>query len=332
MSNGVLDRRYYEICVLSELRDRLRAGDIWVVGSRRYRSFEEGLISLGTLFELQANSAWPVAVDADFERFIAGRKALLDERLAAIEQQAKDGLLPDVTLDKGVLKIAPIEKSTPPEAEALTARLYARLPRVRITDLMSEVARWTMFTDCFTHLRTRQTVAEQRVLMACLLADGLNLGLTRMAEACTVASLGQLAWTADWHIRDETYALALRRLINQQQREPLAALFGEGTASSSDGQFFRAGGLGRGIARLNAHYGDEPGSKFYTHVSDRHSPFYTKVIAATASRRCTFWMDCSITRVRSRASATTPMAVAIRIMFSRSAPCSAFYSRRASPT
>jgi hypothetical protein len=37
---------------------------------------------------------------------------------------AKGGLLPDVSLEKGVLKIAPIEKSTPPEAEALAARLY----------------------------------------------------------------------------------------------------------------------------------------------------------------------------------------------------------------
>jgi hypothetical protein len=90
------------------------------MGSRRYRSFEERLISQGTLLELQANSAWPVAVDADFERFIAGRKALLDERLAAIEQQAKDGLLPDVTLGKGVLKIAPIEKSTPPTGTSVT--------------------------------------------------------------------------------------------------------------------------------------------------------------------------------------------------------------------
>ena len=283
MPNGAVDRRYYEICVLSELRDRLRAGDIWVVGSRRYRSFEERLISQETLLELQANGAWPIAVDADFKHFIAERKGLLDERFAAVERKAKGGLLPDVTLDKGVLKISPIEKSTPPEAEALAARLYAMLPRVRITDLMSEVARWTMFTDCFTHLRTGETVTDQRVLMAGLLADGLNLGLTRMAEACTVASLGQLAWTADWHIRDETYALALRRLINQQQREPLAAQFGSGTASSSDGQFFRAGGFGRDAARLNAHYGDEPGSKFYTHVSDRHSPFHTKVIAATAS-------------------------------------------------
>src|SRR6516165_7429570 len=66
-------------------------------------------------------------------------------------------------------------------------------------------------------------------LMAGVLADGLNLGLTRMAEACSVASLGQLAWTADWHIRDETYALALRRLIDQQQREPFAVMYGGGS-------------------------------------------------------------------------------------------------------
>ena len=283
MPNGEIDRRYYEICVLSELRGRLHAGDVWVVGSRRYRSFEERLISSETLRELQESGAWPVAVDADFERFIAERRAVLDERLTAVEAKARDGLLPEVRLERGALKISPIEKSTPPEAEALAERLYAMLPRVRITDLMSEVARWTGFTDCFTHLRTGETAPDQRVLMAGLLADGLNLGLTRMAEACTVASLGQLAWTADWHIRDETYALALRRLVNQQQREPLAALFGSGAASSSDGQFFRAGGFGCDAARINAHYGGEPGSKFYTHVSDRYSPFHTKVIASTAS-------------------------------------------------
>src|ERR1700676_2380941 len=160
-------------------------------------------------------------------------------------RKAKGGLLPDVMLDKGVLKITPIEKSTPPEAEALAARLYAMLPRIRITDLLSEVAQWTLFTDCFTHLRTGETPTDPRILMASLLADGLNLGLPRMAEACSIASLGQLAWTADWHIRDETYALALRRLINQQQREPLAAVFGGGSASSSDGQFFQAAGFGR---------------------------------------------------------------------------------------
>ena len=65
--------------------------------------------------------------------------------------------------------------------------------------------------------------------MASLLAEDLNLGLTRMVEACDVGSRGQLAWTSDWHIREETYAIALQRLVNQQQREPLAALFGPPT-------------------------------------------------------------------------------------------------------
>ena len=134
--------------------------------------------------------------------------------------------------------------------------------------------------------------------MVALLADGLNLGLTRMAEACSIGSLGQLAWTADWHIRDETYARALRRLVHRQQREPFAAVFGSGTASSSDGQFFQAASFGRDASRLNAHYGQAPGFKAYTHLSDRYGPFWTKLIAATASEALHVLERCSTARAR----------------------------------
>jgi hypothetical protein len=166
LPGGAIDRRHYELCVLSELRDRLHAGEVWVAGSRQYRSFEERLISKETLQELQQTGALPVAVEADFERFIETRRALLDDRLAVIDARAKDGLLPGVTIDKGVLKITPIEKSTPPEVEALTARLYAMLPRIRITDLLAEVADWTSLPNGFTHLRTGETVSDSRILMA----------------------------------------------------------------------------------------------------------------------------------------------------------------------
>ena len=70
LPGGNIDRRHYELCVLSELRDRLRAGDVWVTGSRQYRSFEERLISKETLQELQQAGTLPVAVEADFEQFI----------------------------------------------------------------------------------------------------------------------------------------------------------------------------------------------------------------------------------------------------------------------
>jgi hypothetical protein len=39
-----IDRRFYEICMLSELKNSLRSGDIWVEGSRQFRDFEDYLL------------------------------------------------------------------------------------------------------------------------------------------------------------------------------------------------------------------------------------------------------------------------------------------------
>ena len=132
--------------------------------------------------------------------------------------------------------------------------------------------------------------------------------------------------------------MALQRLVDQQQREPLAVLFGDGLASSSDGQFFRAGGFGRNASSLNAHYGDDPGVKFYTHLSDRYAPFHTKVIAATASEAVhvidglLYQTGCSIIRVMSRPTVTTPMAGVIPTTSSPCVRCSGFSLHRVSRT
>ena len=84
-------------------------------------------------------------------------------------------------------------------------------------------------------------------------------------------------------MREECYTQALASLIDAQHRQPLAAHWGSGTTSSSDAQFFRAGGRGEVGGLVNLHYGQDPGVKFYTHLSDQFGPFHTKVIAATAN-------------------------------------------------
>jgi TnpA family transposase len=166
----------------------------------------------------------------------------------------------------------------------LAQAAYDLMPRIKITDLLVEVDRWTGFSECFTHHRSGRAADDRPALLTAVLADGINLGLTRMSEACRGATLRQLAWIHDWHVREECYAAALARIIDAHRALPLAWAWGDGSTSSSDGQFFRAGGRGEALGDINARHGNEPGVAFYTHISDQFGPFHTKFIAATASK------------------------------------------------
>lgn len=280
LRDGGVDRRYWELCVLVELRDRLRAGDIWVVGSRQYRTFEDHLLSPAAFAEMRQQGSLPVAVETDVERYLAERLTSLRERLATIEAKAAAGTLPGVVLDGGSLRISPPAACVPEAAEVLKRRLYDRLPRIRVTELLAEVDGWTRFTDGFTHLRSGEPGPDRRVVLTAVLADGLNLGLTRMAEACHLVSPRQLAWTAEWYLRDDTYARVLGRLNTVLHRHPFAGVFGSATVSSSDGQYFPVGGPGGDTGDRNAKYGHAPGVRFYTHLSGQYGPFSVKVISA----------------------------------------------------
>jgi TnpA family transposase len=146
------------------------------------------------------------------------------------------------------------------------------------------------FTRHFTHLKNGEGVKDKVLLLTVVLADGINLGLTKMAEACPGMTYAKLSWLHAWHIRDETYSAALAELVNAHLRHPFAAAWGDGTTSSSDGQRFKAGGSAEAGGNINPKYGSDPGVQFYTHVSDQYAPFHTKVINVGV-RDATFVLD-----------------------------------------
>jgi TnpA family transposase len=180
--------------------------------------------------------------------------------------------------------------AVPEEADALMRQAYALLPHLKITDLLLEVDGWTGFTRHFTHMKTNDSAADKNLLLTAILADGINLGLTKMAESCPGATYAKLSWLQAWHIRDETYSAALAEVVNAQSQQLFSTRWGDGTTSSSDGQWFRAGGTGQAAGHFNAKYGNEPGVTFYTHISDQYAPFHTKVINA-AVRDATHVLD-----------------------------------------
>ena len=289
MAEGI-NRRYYELCALSELKNSLRSGDIWVQGSRQFKDFNEYLLPADMFSELKKSGNLELAVGSDCDSYLNERMSLLAQRLGVVDQLAANNNLPDAIIDNSGLRISPLVNSVPEEANALMKQAYELLPHVKITELLMEVDEWTNFTRHFTHVKTGNAVKDKTLLLTAILADAINLGLSKMAESCPGATFQKLSWLQAWYIRDETYSASLAELINEQYRHPFASNWGDGTTSSSDGQRFKAGGHAERTGQVNPKYGNEPGVLFYTHVSDQYAPFHTKVIN-TGIRDATHVLD-----------------------------------------
>ena len=272
------DRRYYELCALSELKNALRSGDIWVQGSRQFKDFDEYLVPTKKFAALKLASDLPLAVAADCDEYLHDRLLLLEQQLETVNRRATDNGLPDAIITESGLKITPLDAAVPDAAQALIAQTAMLLPRVKITEVLMEVDQWTGFSKHFSHIKSGDTAKDKTLLLTAILADAINLGLSKMAESCPGTTYAKLSWLQAWHIRDETYSAALAELVNAQFRQPFAEHWGDGSSSSSDGQRFKAGGRGESTGHVNPKYGTAPGRLFYTHISDQYSPFSTKVI------------------------------------------------------
>ncbi|PWI32851.1 Tn3 family transposase [Vibrio albus] len=285
-----INKKYYELCVLSELKNALRSGDIWVRHSRQFMDFEDYLLPLDKYRALFSQQELGLDIETDGELFLEQKKNQLVTALKRVELHAADNNLPGTIVTASGMRITPLTNSVPDEAEKLIRKVSALMPKVKITELLLEVDRWTDFSRHFTHLKGGQPASDRVMLMTAVLADGINLGLTKMASSCPGTSYAKLSWLQAWHVRDDTYSKALAELTNAQHQHHFSQWWGDGTTSSSDGQRFNAGGRGESKGHFNAKYGSEPGSIFYTHISDHYAPFHTRIINSPA-RDATYVLD-----------------------------------------
>ncbi len=220
-----------------------------------------------------------------------GRPLDADERLAELErdqQHAPRRLQDAVDAGDGVRLVGDrLELTQPdalqesPAAVRLRSCLDRLMPRVDITDVLAEVERWIGFTGQLTHAggATPRLADLQQHLHAALLASGLKLGPTRMAECCPL-SYRQLAWATEWYLGDEQLQAANDVLVDYLHQLQLAAHWGTGAFSSSDGQRSAARARAATADAMAREFGFRRGAlNLVNWVSDQYSQYGTKVVS-----------------------------------------------------
>ena len=107
----------------------------------------------------------------------------------------------------------------------------------------------------------------------------MNLGPTRMAESCQL-TYRQLAWATEWYLSDENLQAANAVLVDYLHQLELAAHWGTGSFSSSDGQRSPARGRAAIADPAAREFGYRRGALTVLNwTSDQYSQYGTKVVS-----------------------------------------------------
>ncbi|MBN9386574.1 MAG: Tn3 family transposase [Chloroflexi bacterium] len=285
--NGSINRYYYEMAALWELRSALRAGNVWVEGSRRFGELESYLIPRSEWVNLRPEVCQQTGTPVDGARRLKELGKELENGLGKLQDILKKTELDQakIRIEEGKFVLSPLTANElPASVKEMKQKLRQRLPWVELVSLLIEVDHWTGFTKNFQYVgeyEPKLTKEEKlRHLYATIVSQACNLSLARMEKASGLVA-EQLAYSARSYLREETLKPAITTLVNYQYHQPLSQHWGGGTLSSSDGQRFPVAVKNRKAKALPRYFGYGRGLTFYTWSSDQHSQFGSKVIVST---------------------------------------------------
>lgn len=271
----------YEFLVYRLLRNALEAGDVYVRDSNDFRSFEDDLISAECWKDKDAilrEIGAPMLL-APIEDTLAAFRKELEAKFKRVHERIENG-------DNKHIKITSAGDKRrwtliyPTEEEPINSPFYGQLPGIGIADLLWFVAEKTNFLSAFTHVLERyvKQEADPRLILACIVAMGTNMGLWKMAEVSGL-SYSSLLTTARNFLRAETLHAGNDGISNATAKLPMFQQYDidEQKHSSSDGQRIETQINTINARHSSKYFGLKKGVSAYTLVFN-HVPCNAKVI------------------------------------------------------
>ena len=237
-----LNKKVVELAMIYSIRDGIRSGDIFVKESVKYNSYDHYLLE----------TIEPTAPD-EATSFLNKIKEAF-KRPTAFEFSSD------------------FEKE---EKNKIAEKVYAFFPRISMIDMIYEVHSWNGFLDDFKENIDSSGPNRQKNIVATLLANGHNIGFSRMANSGSIDE-SVLRRTNEYYFNNNTLSKAQITLVNYHHNLDISKNWGTGTKSSSDGMRIQI--TSKTIyADYNGHYRNRGGA-IYRHVSDQYSPYFVSML------------------------------------------------------
>lgn len=278
---GWMQRRYFELAVLYQIKDELKSGDLFVPGGERYDDYREELVDDATFQEELASYGEVSGIATDPAAFVTALREQMQTKCTEVNDRFPDNAHADIVDGRLILKKLPRTELS--KAVALVDKLITeRLPETSIVDVLVDATSWVDLSKHFKPLagtEPRIRDLHHRVVTT-LFCYGCNLGPVQTARSVRGFSRRQMAWLNLKYVTDDTLERATVDTINLYNKFELPGYWGTGRSASADGTKWSVYEQNI-LSEYHIRYGGYGGIGYY-HVSDKYIALFSRFIPCGA--------------------------------------------------
>jgi TnpA family transposase len=270
-----VDRRFFELCVITEVMRDLKSCDLCIPGSDQYSDYRAQLLT-----EEECQEA--LATYSDRAGLPTEGKALLDKLLGQLKEcarKADEGYPNNAYLrienDKIVLKRFR-RPPDPPGLRQFERLLKDRMKPVGILDALVDTDEWLNWTRHFRPISGHDTKLDNprdRYLINTF-CYGFDFGPTQTSRSIRGVDRRQVAFINQRHVTEEYLDEAITTVVNSFHELPLPKIWGLGNSASADGTKWDLY-VQNLISEYHIRYGGYGGIGYYL-VSDSYIALFSR--------------------------------------------------------
>lgn len=273
-----VDRRYFELAVLQEIKDELKTGDLYIQFGERYDDYREQLVDEMTLARELPHYAEVTGIETRPAEFVTDLKEKLWTLARKVDTDFPANAHAEIVDGRLTLKKPP--RSEISEAIVLLEeQVSQRMESISIVDVLIDVARWLDLHKHFKPLAgTESRLEDLRMrVITTLFCYGCNLGPVQTARSIKGLSRKQHGWLNLKYVTEDTLEKAIVTVINKYNEFELPGYWGSGKHASADGTKWNLYEQNL-VSEYHIRYGGYGGIGYY-HVSDKFIALFSHFIA-----------------------------------------------------
>lgn len=272
-----VNRKYFELCVLTEVMQELQSGDLFVADSDQYSDHRTQLIDWETYKEQVMDYGTMLNIPIEAKAFSSGLKKMLSDTAILVDRGFPDN--EHVDLNGTEIIVRKHVKNEKLEAlKQIDKELTSRLPEKNILDLLVESESWLDLHKQFGPLSGFESKIDdpRKRFVTTLFCYGCNLGPTQTARSVKGISRKQVAWLNLHHITEERIEKSIVQVVNAYNKFLLPKYWGSGKSASADGTKWNLYEQNL-LSEYHIRYGGYGGIGYY-HVSDMYIALFSHFI------------------------------------------------------